>query len=591
MESLDPANAGSWRTGYRFGEYRLEADGTLLRGETPIPLEPRELAALRLLLAHRGRVVTLDQFNQALWGEEPVAAENVAGCLDSLRQRLEPYECIEAIAKRGYRFFADALPTGAETFPALPRLVILPFSAGYGVPEFLGSAIAEAAGERLGGMQPPVATVVARDSVFALARSGLEPRKIGELMKADLVLGGELRGVAAHYRLRAEMIGVEGGSQLWAEDLLVERSRIADLETELLNRVAPRLAGWGLSIAAAAVPAPTEPGHTPEQREAYELYARGRHEWQSLERHRMQDAVQHLLRAIELDPGLVQARVQFAHLCVSQVMGGFVPPQVASEMARRATAAAADVPPYSEAMLPSLGWISFHVERDLPAALRSFARSAHLPHDHAVTRARCLFALSRHRFGEAIEIQSAAIREDPYSAWLQGRLAWAYHLAGENSLSMKTALSAIEHFPGEEGPELYGAMVLAFNGESGMAVDVARDLTRRMPYYDPASAVEAYALAMAGRADEARLGLERLQWLRRERFSLNSFSPAAYVALGDHDTALAELRLADSLRCPWFFQMLADPQLRPLHTRPEYASMLDILAGMEADVERNPLSE
>jgi tetratricopeptide (TPR) repeat protein len=223
--------------------------------------------------------------------------------------------------------------------------------------------------------------------------------------------------------------------------------------------------------------------------------------------------------------------------------------------------------------------------------MRMFARSAHLPHDPGITRARSMFALSRHRSGEAIEMLRAALRADPYSAWSLARLAWAYHRAGEPAASLQAARAAIERFPEHEAAELYGAMILAFNGDTARAVELAASLAQRVPYLDPAAAVHAYALAMAGRGDEARVILDRLQWLCRERYAMNTFTPAAYVALGEPDTALAELRAANGLRCPWFFQMLADPRLKPLRAQPEFKSMLGILAGMETEAARESIEE
>ena len=61
--------------------------------------------------------------------------------------------------------------------------------------------------------------------------------------------------------------------------------------------------------------------------------------------------------------------------------------------------------------------------------------------------------------------------------------------------------------------------------------------------------------------------------------------PAVYLALGEPDAALAELRTSNEFRCPWFFQMLADPRLKPLEARPEFLQMRHLLAGMEADAQ------
>ena len=175
-----------------------------------------------------------------------------------------------------------------------------------------------------------------------------------------------------------------------------------------------------------------------------------------------------------------------------------------------------------EAILPPLGWIKFHVDRDLPAALWAFSLSAHLPHNPWITRVRSMLALSRHRFDEAIDILRSAIQLDPCSPWLQARLAWSLHLAGETAASVNQILSTLKQFPEHESSNLYGAIILAFNAEPDKATALAQELSRRLPHFDPATAVNAYALACAGHGDEARTIIERLQWLGRERFLLRA---------------------------------------------------------------------
>jgi hypothetical protein len=67
--------------------------------------------------------------------------------------------------------------------------------------------------------------------------------------------------------------------------------------------------------------------------------------------------------------------------------------------------------------------------------------------------------------------------------------------------------------------------------------------------------------------------LERLQWLSRERYVLNTLNAATHVVLGEFDAALEVLRTANESRCPWFFHMLVDPRLKPLKGRPEFAAL------------------
>jgi DNA-binding winged helix-turn-helix (wHTH) protein/tetratricopeptide (TPR) repeat protein len=644
---------------FSFAGFRLEADGTLLRGKDMVHLPPKELAALRFLLAHPGQIVTPVQLREAIWGDVHVTADSVPKCVSSLRARLEPEECIQTIYKRGYRLAAEVHPAqqaqSGVPVGALPKLAILPFATEFGIPEYLGPSVAEEAIARLSNAVNPAVIVLARDSVFTLALRRLTAQQIGETLKADLVLTGTLRALPSQFRLRAEIIRVEDGAQIYVEDLLVDRSRVAGLESELVDRLVIRLGNSvpavrrrqepvraesnrnelassngrdtaGLSIAASTPAAEIE--SPPSNREAYEIYQQGRYEWQSLQRHRMQDGLSHLNRAAELDPSLIAAKVDLVNLCVTQAFFGFMAPNVAADIVRRTADSSSQVPvrrrrrddkvpaatvlgswshnsgsparvhrrrvdepesntPHpSEAILPALAWINFHVDRNLPAALWAFSRSSHLPHDQWITRVRAMFALSRHRFSEAIALLRAALQQDPYAPWLHARLAWALHLDGQADESVRQIHHALSLFPEHESAALYGSMILAFNGDTGRAAELAQSLVKLSPYFDLASAGHAYALACSGRKSEANADLERLQWMSRERFVLNSFNAAVHVALGDLDAAIAELRTANTIKCPWFFQMLADPRLKPLHGHPEFIEMQSILTQMEAAVQK-----
>jgi predicted Zn-dependent protease len=298
----------------------------------------------------------------------------------------------------------------------------------------------------------------------------------------------------------------------------------------------------------------------------------------------MQDGMQHLIHATELDSSLIAAHVDLANVCTSQEFYGFLSPEVAAKEIRRIASCIPDVPRNAPAMLPPMGWISFHVDRDLATALEMFTLSAQLPHDPWTTRLRVMFALSRHRFDEALEWLRAALAIDPYAPWLHARLAWTHHLAGHAQESVEQIEKSLKLFPDHESTRLYGAMILAFNGYAARATDLAQELERRTPYFDIATAVLAYALARDGRLDEARSTLERLQWLSRERFVLSSFNAAAYAAVGDEAGAMEELRAADRTRCPWFFQTLADPRLENLRANTEFQQMRETLAAMESAV-------
>jgi tetratricopeptide (TPR) repeat protein len=339
-------------------------------------------------------------------------------------------------------------------------------------------------------------------------------------------------------------------------------------------------AAQSISISAAAE-RPANAAPVLQSREAYELFLRGRHEWQTLERHRMQDGLQHLTRAMDLDPSLVAARINLIQLCVTQAFYGYMPPVLAADLLCRTADSISSHPEPVEAILPALGWVRLNIERNLSAARWAFAKSELLPHTSFNTRERVMFCLSRHQFSEAAALSDAALRKDPFSPWLHARQPWIAHLAGHAEQSVELARRGLEQFPGHDGVALYASIVLAHNGKTDESVRLAEGLIQRQPHIDLLAAVHAYALACAGRSAEARAILERLQWLSRERYVLKSFQPAVHVVLGDFDAAVSDLRAANVDRCPWFLQMLADPRLKPLHGHAGFEELRAIVPGME----------
>jgi tetratricopeptide (TPR) repeat protein len=300
----------------------------------------------------------------------------------------------------------------------------------------------------------------------------------------------------------------------------------------------------------------------------------------------MQNGKQHLLHATELDPSLLSARVDLAHLCTAQEFYGFVSPDEAAKQVRQ-IAEMVDVSGQGLALMPALGWMTFHFNRDLAGAIQMFSASAHLPHEASTTCLRVMFALSRHHFDEALEWLRPALLADPYAPCLHSMLAWTLHLAGRQSKSMEAIENALALFPDHEEIQAFGALILSFNGQAEYGTRLAQDLVCRAPYFDLAASILAYALACNDKREEAHVVLERLQWLTRERFVLRSFLPAGFVALGALDEAIAELQAADQTRCPWFFQMLADPRLAPLRGHPDFDRMRESLEKLEYSVEEN----
>jgi DNA-binding winged helix-turn-helix (wHTH) protein/Tol biopolymer transport system component len=94
---------------YHFGEFQLDTAEWVLRqaGEI-VPVAPKAIQALELLVRNAGRVVSRSEMVESLWPDINVEESNLTVTISLLRRALGDHESgarfIETVPKRGYRF-------------------------------------------------------------------------------------------------------------------------------------------------------------------------------------------------------------------------------------------------------------------------------------------------------------------------------------------------------------------------------------------------------------------------------------------------------------------------------------------------------
>ena len=118
--------------GYRFGPYRLDTVGfRLLRDDASIPLSPKALDLLLLLVSRPAALVSKDDILQALWSDVSVTDNALTQVVSDLRRALGDSPTspsyIQTVARRGYRFVApvEMIPA-RETSRQLWSVLSLP---------------------------------------------------------------------------------------------------------------------------------------------------------------------------------------------------------------------------------------------------------------------------------------------------------------------------------------------------------------------------------------------------------------------------------------------------------------------------------
>src|SRR5215471_19312582 len=96
---------------YDFGPFRLDPDERLLSRESkPVPLAPKVIDTLLVLVENRGHLVDKDELIKRVWPDAFVEEGNLNKNIFVLRKTLGQWdggrEYIETVPKRGYRFVA-----------------------------------------------------------------------------------------------------------------------------------------------------------------------------------------------------------------------------------------------------------------------------------------------------------------------------------------------------------------------------------------------------------------------------------------------------------------------------------------------------
>src|ERR1700751_4423029 len=102
------------KTVYFFGDFQLDpADRLLLRKGEPVPLTPKVLDSLILLVENAGHLVEKEEFMKRLWPDTFVGDDALAQNISLLRKALADNngaaDWIVTVPKRGYRLTATVI--------------------------------------------------------------------------------------------------------------------------------------------------------------------------------------------------------------------------------------------------------------------------------------------------------------------------------------------------------------------------------------------------------------------------------------------------------------------------------------------------
>src|SRR6266404_5064426 len=519
----------------RFGEFELDISAyELRRGGQPVHLERQPMDLLILLVKRHRQLVWRADIAKRLWDPgvfvdvEMGVNTAIRKVRQALRDSRESPAFIETISGKGYRFIApvDAAPLGRHQ-EAIESVAVLPFANDSADPdgEYLSDGITETLINSLSQIWN--LRVVARNTVFRYKGKDIDPQKAGNDLHVRAVVSGRLLQRGNTLIVRAELMNVATGGQLWGGQYNRKPEDVFALQDDLSREISEKLR---LQLTGEERQRLTK--RYTEDSEAYRLYLKGRYHWNKRSPESLQKAKTAAEQGLEIDKDLAEAHV-------------------------------------------SLGYISFTYEGDWPAAGKHFEQALTL--NPAYSRAHTFYAFylsSLGRSEEALEVAKRALDLDPASPAVSHSLAVQLYLARKFDRAIEQAHDTLEM-------DANFAISYAMLGEVYLAKGMYREGLPALEKYSTLSRRSATSLAFLGYS-HARLG-ERKEALRMieelKAASQQSFVPALFVALvyaglEDKDQAFIWLEKAHEERFNRLAYLKVEALWDPLRSDPRFADLL-----------------
>jgi DNA-binding winged helix-turn-helix (wHTH) protein/TolB-like protein/Tfp pilus assembly protein PilF len=592
----------------RFGAFEVNVgERVLLEGGRPVPLTPKALETLLVLLRHHGHVVSKADLLKTVWPdtfvEEGVLAQNIL----TLRKALGNPDWIENVPKRGYRFTAAVKPEGtadavasgwkgwglglgagvalavggifwlrmhqprpvAEA-PHIRSLAVLPFQSISPEPSYLGLGMADVLINRMGTLSE--ISVRPISAVRKFSDAAPDPLTAGRELGVDLVLDGNIQRDGDRVRVTVQLHRLKDGASLWSGKFDQASGDLFALEDSIAGQVADGLL-LNLTVGERSrlVKRYTENG------EAWQAYLRGRYFWNRRTPEAHQKAIEEFGQATRIDPRYALA---YAGLADAYVLLGSNPNRLLSRTDAIAKGRAAALKSLeldgdlAEAHT-SLAFILMHYDWKCAEAEKEFQRALALNPSYATAyQWHALNLLVTGHPDDAVKELKKAEALDPLSLIIGADLAEMYNYVGRSREAEGEARRVLELDPTFLQARCWLAYALtaerrydeaAAGLDGGEMVDDGYRL-----------ATLGYVYASAGRRAEARGALERLIRLARGDYGLAFNVATVYASMGDMERALPWLETAFTERSgpllllnvvPQFSGVRSDPRFRAFTAR------------------------
>src|SRR5438477_2892823 len=425
-----------------------------------------------------------------------------------------------------------------NTEVAIESIAVLPFQNRSTEPdsEYLSDGLAESLIYRLS--QLPNLKVSPTSSVFHYKDNQIDPIKVGKELGVSTVLSGRITQRGDNLIISVELVDVRYNKLLWGEqydrktsELLATQREIA---REIVDTLKLKVSGQERGLAK----------HYTESNEAYQLYLKGRFYFNKRSEEGMQKSLEYFQQAIEKDPTFALAYSGAADtydLLATPDAGGAMAPDEALPKGKKAALKAIELDGTLAEPHVSLAHVKYYYDGDSPGAEREFKRAIELnPEYPQAHHWYAIYLVWSGRTNEGLAEIRRAQELDPLSLPISMTLGWLLCDAGRTDEGIEELRKTLEMDPAFIVAHHRLALCYERKGAyDGAIAEYQKVIDLGAKVLGTGGLGQAYA--MAGKRNEARQELAKLQELSKQRNAWPSLFAYIYAALGDKDQAFAWL--------------------------------------------------
>ena len=511
--------------------------------------------------------------------------------------RLPSINYIETVPRRGYRFTAEVKQVTVEDVKLTDRsdaetevliketirtnresidsLAVLPFINASADPEaeYLSDGITESIINNLSQLSQ--LRVMARSTVFRYKGRESDPQEAGRELGVRAVLLGRVVQLRDRLSVRAELVDVADGSQLWGNQYSRDATDIFAIEEDISREISSELR---LKLTDKERRLLTK--RYTENTEAYHLYLRGRFYANMRTPNDLNRGLEYFQQAIEMDPLYAPAYAGLAD-CYSNIgyMFGRVPPTEAMPKAKAASLRALDIDDTLAEAYTSLGFINFTFEWDMASAKEHYEKSIELNPNFPTARhfygAYLSAVLGRH--DEAIAEARKGLELDPLSLPINHIVGFLQLMACRPDNAITQFRKTLELNPGH--PLVRQSIGSAFEYQ-GRFEEAVEEFLRGNPFAsqsedDVNELRRAFTSAGWKGYLQKHQALTLAQWERNGPWHGNAFYIASnYSRLGDLENAIAWLERAYEMRSGLLIWLSVHFHFDVLRQDPRFADLV-----------------